>query len=46
VLDWNVRAIKFYDRLGAKPDDWLHYGLGEEDLRKIASSSGEPSPSR
>jgi hypothetical protein len=46
VLDWNVRAIKFYDRLGAKPDDWLHYGLGEADLRRIASSSGEPSPTR
>jgi GNAT superfamily N-acetyltransferase len=46
VLDWNVRAIKFYDRLGAKPDDWLHYGLGEADLRKLVSSSGEPSPTR
>ena len=36
VLDWNERAIKFYDRLGAKPDDWLHYGLNEEEIRKLA----------
>jgi hypothetical protein len=36
VLDWNVRAIKFYDRLGAKQDDWLHYGLDEAEIRKLA----------
>ena len=36
VLDWNVRAIKFYDRLGAKKDDWLHYGLDEAGIRKLA----------
>ena len=36
VLDWNVRAIQFYDRLGATQDDWLHYGLDEEGLRKLA----------
>ena len=24
VLDWNVRAIQFYDRIGAEQDDWLH----------------------
>ena len=36
VLDWNVHAIRFYERLGAKPDDWLHYGLDEAELRKIA----------
>ncbi|MDQ5872953.1 MAG: GNAT family N-acetyltransferase [Acidobacteriota bacterium] len=36
VLDWNVRAIKFYDRLGAKKDDWLHYGLDEEGIQKLA----------
>lgn len=36
VLDWNERAIKFYDRLGAKPDDWLHYGLNEGEIRKLA----------
>ena len=36
VLDWNERAIQFYDRIGAKPDDWLHYGLGEAEIRKLA----------
>jgi GNAT superfamily N-acetyltransferase len=36
VLDWNERAIKFYGRLGAKPDDWLHYGLDEGEIRKLA----------
>lgn len=36
VLDWNVRAIRFYDRLGARKDDWLHYGLDEGEIRKLA----------
>jgi GNAT superfamily N-acetyltransferase len=36
VLDWNVRAIQFYDRLGAKKDDWLHYGLDEAGIQKLA----------
>lgn len=36
VLDWNERAIQFYHRIGAKPDDWLHYGLGEAEIRKLA----------
>lgn len=36
VLDWNVRAIQFYDRLGARKDDWLHYGLDETEIRKLA----------
>lgn len=36
VLDWNERAIKFYDRLGAKRDDWLHYGMNEAELRELA----------
>jgi GNAT superfamily N-acetyltransferase len=26
VLDWNVNAIKFYDKLGAKPlKEWIYY---------------------
>ena len=36
VLDWNVRAIQFYDRLGAQKDDWLHYGLDEAGIQKLA----------
>lgn len=39
VLDWNERAIKFYDRLGAEEDDWLHYGMDEAKLRKLAGGS-------
>jgi GNAT superfamily N-acetyltransferase len=40
VLDWNVRAVKFYDRLGASQDDWLHYGLDEAGIRRVASEPG------
>jgi len=37
VLDWNERAIKFYDRLGAKQNPtWLRYGLDETAIRKLA----------
>jgi hypothetical protein len=36
VLDWSVSAIKFYDRLGAKEDDWPHCGMDESELRKLA----------
>jgi GNAT superfamily N-acetyltransferase len=36
VLDWNVRAIQFYDRIGAEQDDWLHYALDEGQIRKLA----------
>jgi len=26
VLDWNIKAINFYNKLGAKPlNDWIHY---------------------
>jgi len=28
VLDWNKNAIKFYDKLGAKPmNDWIYFRL-------------------
>lgn len=28
VLDWNKNAIKFYDKLGAKPlGDWIYYRI-------------------
>jgi GNAT superfamily N-acetyltransferase len=36
VLDWNEGAIRFYDRLGAKLNDWLRYGLDEREIRKLA----------
>lgn len=37
VLDWNVDAIRFYERLGAKPNaDWTIYRLTGESLQKVA----------
>ncbi|MGH9400127.1 MAG: GNAT family N-acetyltransferase [Thermoanaerobaculia bacterium] len=37
VLDWNVRGIRFYERLGARhPDEWVKYALEGEALEKLA----------
>ena len=37
VLDWNARAISFYDRLGARrPHEWIKYALEGEALEKVA----------
>lgn len=37
VLHWNAEAIKFYERLGARPNsDWVVYRLTGEDLRRLA----------
>jgi ribosomal protein S18 acetylase RimI-like enzyme len=37
VLDWNVHAIRFYERLGAhRPKEWLKYALEGEQLEKLA----------
>ncbi|HET7338527.1 MAG TPA: GNAT family N-acetyltransferase [Candidatus Dormibacteraeota bacterium] len=37
VLDWNVDAIGFYERLGAKPNaDWTIYRLTGESLQRVA----------
>jgi GNAT superfamily N-acetyltransferase len=39
VLDWNDRAMRFYDRLGARrPHEWIKYTLEGEDLDKAARS--------
>lgn len=38
VFDWNRSAIRFYDRLGANQDDWLHYGLKRAELQKLAGA--------
>ena len=28
VLDWNTNAIKFYDKLGARPmNEWITYRM-------------------
>ena len=38
VLDWNRDAIRFYERLGAKPNsDWTVYRLTGEPLRSLAA---------
>lgn len=38
VLDWNVDAIRFYERLGAKPNsDWTIYRLTGDSLRGVAA---------
>jgi GNAT superfamily N-acetyltransferase len=37
VLDWNRNAIKFYERLGARPNsDWTVYRLAGEALTGLA----------
>jgi GNAT superfamily N-acetyltransferase len=37
VLDWNDRAMRFYDRLGARrPPDWIKHTLESPDLEKVA----------
>ncbi|HZQ41335.1 MAG TPA: GNAT family N-acetyltransferase [Rhizomicrobium sp.] len=37
VLDWNSRAIAFYESLGAKPlGQWLNYRLDGEPLQRLA----------
>ena len=37
VLHWNAEAIKFYERLGARPNsDWIVYRLTGEGLHRLA----------
>jgi GNAT superfamily N-acetyltransferase len=37
VLDWNDRAMRFYDRLGARrPPDWIKHTLEGDALEKVA----------
>lgn len=39
VLDWNKPAIKFYQSLGAKPqDEWVGYRLTGHALEELAKS--------
>ncbi|MEP6767931.1 MAG: GNAT family N-acetyltransferase [Acidobacteriota bacterium] len=38
VLDWNARAIAFYERLGARPTtEWIKYSLEGEELETLAN---------
>lgn len=40
VLDWNERAMSFYERLGARrPHEWIKYALEGEELEKLASQT-------
>lgn len=37
VLDWNERAIAFYERMGATQiSEWFSYRLGRPELEKVA----------
>jgi len=37
VLDWNERAMRFYDRLGARrPHEWVKFSLEGEELERLA----------
>jgi len=40
VLDWNEPAIKFYEKLGAKPmHEWTVFRLTRDDIANLADSS-------
>jgi GNAT superfamily N-acetyltransferase len=40
VLDWNEPAIRFYERLGARPQsEWPRYVLEEREIKKLAGAS-------
>lgn len=38
VLDWNTGAIRLYERLGARRQEWLRYSLDEEEMGRLAQS--------
>ena len=39
VMDWNAKAIGFYNALGAKPqNEWIRYRLSDKALKKVAGS--------
>jgi RimJ/RimL family protein N-acetyltransferase len=39
VLGWNESAIKFYERIGAKPqNEWVIYRLSGAELTSFAST--------
>ena len=39
VLDWNARAMSFYDRLGAhRPHEWIKHALEGEALEHLATT--------
>jgi GNAT superfamily N-acetyltransferase len=41
ALDWNVKALDFYDQLGAqKLDEWVLLRMNQEQLRKLGAEDG------
>jgi GNAT superfamily N-acetyltransferase len=43
VLDWNERAMRFYERLGARrPHEWIKFALEGEALETQARSPDHP----
>jgi GNAT superfamily N-acetyltransferase len=41
VLDWNEGALRFYRRLGGRPQtEWMRYSLDGEALARLAGSHG------
>lgn len=41
-LDWNVNALAFYDKLGAKPlSDWIYHRLTADEMREIARKDAD-----
>jgi GNAT superfamily N-acetyltransferase len=42
VLNWNVNAIRFYEKQGGfAMDDWTHYRFGVDTIAKIASQADD-----
>lgn len=47
VLDWNVDAIRFYERLGAKPNaEWTVYRLTGDSLRRLSQPGARRTDSK
>lgn len=43
VLDWNEPAIRFYERLGARPlREWITYRLEGPELRRLGEEPDDP----
>ena len=47
VLDWNMMAIQFYRRLGARPlTDWTTMRLDTDSLERLSASQSESAAAR
>jgi GNAT superfamily N-acetyltransferase len=44
ALDWNEPALRFYEKLGARPlGDWITHRLDRDGIRRLASAA-DPAP--